>query len=66
MLGRFGVKNLFEDMVDNPKIYLICTPWEVNAYKTYMIQKHDRMIDLVPAFSSPYFTAYQARSVKNP
>jgi hypothetical protein len=64
MLERFGVKNLFRDFVDNPKLYLICTPWEVNAYKVYMIQKFQMNTSLEPVFSSPYFTAYRVHSVK--
>jgi hypothetical protein len=66
MLERFGVKNLFVDLVDNPKLHLICTEWEANAYKVFMIQKFNRQIELVPDYSSTFFTDYLVRSGKKP
>jgi hypothetical protein len=61
MLERFGVKDLFPDLVDNPHLFLVCNPWQANAYKVYMIEKHNKMVHLSQAFSSAFFNVFQVR-----
>ncbi len=63
MLNRFGVNHLFRDLVDNPKVFLICSPWELNAYRTCMMEKYQMPIDPEPAVSGNFFTAYRIHSV---
>lgn len=59
MLDRFGVKDLFEDMVDNPNLFLVCTAEETNTYNIHMMEKYNIKTRLEAAFSCPFFTAYQ-------
>ena len=66
MLVKHGVPNLFLDMVDNPQVTMICTPWEANVYGVYLREKYGLQARLVPTYQSTYFTAYQARSMKAP
>ena len=66
MLEKHGVPNLFRDMVDNPQVTMICTPWEADVYGVYLRDKYGIQASLVPTFQSPFFTAYQARSEKAP
>ena len=64
MLERHGVPDLFRDMVDNPRVTMICTPWEAEVYGVYLREKYGIQARLAPTFQSRFFTAYQARSVK--
>ena len=66
MLDHFGIKDLFLNMVDNPNIFLICSPEEGSLYQTYMREKHH--LDIYPElyFNNPYFRAYRIHSAKHP
>jgi hypothetical protein len=40
-MSRFGLKNVFKDIVDNPKVFLICKKEQWDLYKTYMKEKYN-------------------------
>ncbi len=63
MLGRFRVKDLFRDMVDNPNLFLVCTPDETDTYGIHMREKYQLETRLEAVYSCPFFTAYQVHSV---
>lgn len=63
MLDHFGVKDLAKDLVDNPNLFLICVPYEMNLFKIHMRERYGMEVDFVPSFTSPFFSAYQVKSV---
>lgn len=65
MLERFGVKDLFRDMVDNPNLFMICSKDEGESYKTHMKEKYDLDTRLEVVYTCPFFTAYRVLSIKN-
>ena len=62
MLGQFGLKNLFQDMVDNPSVFLICTPHQWYLYRAYMKEKYNREVYVKDAFRSEPFNVYRIQS----
>jgi hypothetical protein len=64
MLDRFGVKNLLRDMMDNPRLFLICTPRENNYYQIYMREKYSLETTFETVFSTPFFKIEKIRSIK--
>ncbi len=65
MMNRFGVKDLFHDLVDNPHLLLVCTPYEMEMYKTHMREKYNMEVGFEKTFESPFFSAYKILSVKS-
>jgi len=66
MLDHFGIKDLFLDMVDNPNIFLVCSPEEGTLYQNYMREKHHLAIYPELYFNNPYFRVYRIHSSKHP
>ncbi len=62
MMERFGVKNLFRDLVDNPKLFLICWPYDVKFYTTYMMEKYGMKTEVEPILTNPFFQVSRVRS----
>lgn len=55
MMNRFGVKDLFKDMVDNPNILIICLDSEVEYYKTHMREKYGLETVFEPVYQCTFF-----------
>jgi hypothetical protein len=64
MLDRFGIKDLFRDMVDNPNLFLICTPAETEGYRIHMREKYNLDTQMEMVFSCPFFPVYRVHSLK--
>ncbi len=65
LLNRFGVKDLFKDMVDNPNILMICTDSEVDLYKTRMIEKYGMETDFEQVYQSPLFQVFRIHKAQS-
>jgi len=59
MLDRFGVKDLFRDMVDNPNILLICEISRAELYQTYLYEKYGLKTDLTATYVSNFFCVFE-------
>jgi hypothetical protein len=59
MLERFGVKNLFHDMVDNPNICLICNKAQGELYQDYMLEKYGMKTELKAVYVSDYLWMFE-------
>jgi hypothetical protein len=64
MLDHFGIKFLFAEMVDNPNLFMICTPTEGALYSKYMFEKYHWIIVAKNVFDCPYFHVYRITSLK--
>ncbi len=64
MMIQYGLRNVFKDLVDNPKAFLICDPEELNLYRSYMNEKFGEKVLFQPYFNSAQFTVYRVLSVK--
>lgn len=62
MLDRFGIKDLLRDMVDDPRLFLICGAGEGILYHTYMREKYGMEIRAEKTFESRCFKVYRVRS----
>jgi hypothetical protein len=62
MMDHYGLKNIFKDMVDNPKAYLICFPDQWNLYRIYMKEKYNRDINCKIYYQSDQFTVLSIHS----
>ena len=63
LLGHFGVRELFRDMVDNPKLFMIGSPEEEGLYGAYARERLRKEVHLEKTFESPFFEAVLARSL---
>jgi hypothetical protein len=63
MMDRYGLKNLFKDMVDNPKVFLIAHKDELNFYQIYMKEKYKKDINFKVYFNSGQFTVLSVHSL---
>jgi hypothetical protein len=59
MLDHFGIKDLFREMVDNPKVSLICTPQECGYYQQYMREKYSLETVMVETYECPFFRVFR-------
>lgn len=64
MMSRYGLKNIFKDLVDNPKAFLICTPYQWNLYRIYMKEKFNENVRAKFHFHSDQFTVLSINSAK--
>jgi len=62
MMDRYGLKNILKDMVDNPKVFLICIPSQWNLYQIYMREKYNKTINYKIYFQSNQFTVLSIHS----
>jgi hypothetical protein len=62
MMDHYGLKNLLKDMVNNPKVFLICHPDELNLYQVYMKEKYNRNVIFYNVFNSDQFMVFAVRS----
>jgi hypothetical protein len=62
MLARFGVKNLFRDMVDRPDIFLICYPSDGLLYMQYLKERFGLRARAKKTYVGCYFLVYQIES----
>lgn len=62
MLERFGVKDLFRDMVDNPRLLLVCNDTQALLYRTYLFEHGGLMTHLSPVYTSREFNVYEVKS----
>ena len=65
-MDRFGVKNFFRDMVDNPNLFLISWPYYMNLYQAHMLEKYQLATELETVFTSSFFNVYRVHSAKLP
>ncbi len=63
MMSHYDLKNLFKDLVDNPKAFLIADSDELNLYRIYMKEKYNQEINFKVYLSSGPFTALSIHSV---
>jgi MFS family permease len=63
-MDRFGVKDLFRDMVDNPNILMICNEDDLGFYKIHMREKYG--METVPeaVYQCPFFSVYRVHHAK--
>jgi hypothetical protein len=64
MLDRFGVKNLLRDMVDNPRVFLVCSPEEGGLYGRYMEENYGMTIQAKKVFKCYEYEVYRIFSSK--
>lgn len=64
MMFHYGLKNVFKDLVDNPKAFLICSSDELYFYNLYMNEKFGIDTRFQPYFTSAQFTVYRVWSVQ--
>jgi hypothetical protein len=67
MMEHFKVRDLARDLVDNPKFFLICRPYEEGLYKTRMKERYGMEVEFEKTFKSaldPYFVVNQVRFTK--
>jgi len=62
MMDRYDLKNVLKDMVDNPKVFLIAHPDELNLYRTYIMEKYKKDITFKVYFNSGQFTVLSVHS----
>jgi len=62
MMDHFGLKNLFKDIVNNPKAFLICEPNQWNLYQVYMKEKFNVDVKLQFYFRSDQFAILSIHS----
>jgi len=62
MLDHFGIKDLFREMVDNPRVLLVCTPEECGYYRQYMREKYGLETVMEETFKCPFFQVFRVRS----
>lgn len=62
MMDHYGLKNLFKDMVNNPKVFLICHPDELGLYQVFMKEKYNLNIMFYRVFNSDQFMVFAVRS----
>jgi len=62
MLEKFGLRDLFRDLVDRPDVFLICTPLEGAMYRKYMMEKHRMQVYAERYYEGNYFKAYRIHS----
>jgi len=65
MLDRFGIKDLFRNMVDNPNLFLICTPSETDGYRIHMREKFNLDTQLESVFNCPFFSVYRVHKASS-
>ncbi len=62
-MDQFHLHNLFRDMVDRNDVFLICWPFELQWYLTYMREKFQLEIQPEEIFKSPFnFSVYRMHS----
>ncbi|HEY5040356.1 MAG TPA: hypothetical protein VIJ93_14935 [bacterium] len=66
ILDHFGIKNLFSEMVDNPNLFMICTPEEGDLYQKFMLEKYKLVVLPKNVFHCPFFNVFKIFSLKNP
>lgn len=62
MLDSFGIKDLFREMVDNPRISLVCTPKECGYYRQYMREKYHLETVTEETYQCPFFEVFAVHS----
>jgi hypothetical protein len=62
MMNHYGLKNIFKDLVDNPKVFLICTPNEWLLYRIYMKEKYNKDVNGKIDYQSDQFTVLSVHS----
>jgi hypothetical protein len=66
-MDQFHLHNLFRDMVDRKDVFLICWPFELQWYLTYMREKFQMEIQPEEIFKSPLnFSVYRMHSPPAP
>jgi hypothetical protein len=63
-MSRFGLKNLSRDLVDNPKVFVICNQKQFDFFYYYMISKYKMKTYGQSVFRSNAFNVYAIRRVK--
>jgi hypothetical protein len=66
MLGRFKIKDLFPEMVNNPNLLMFCINEEFNLCTKYMFEKHNKVVAAQAVLEYPGFHVYRILSQKNP
>jgi hypothetical protein len=66
MLEHFGIKNLFRDMVDNPNLFMICSPEEGKLCRQYLKEKFGIKSRVEVIFFSPFFNVMRVQSLTRP
>jgi hypothetical protein len=58
ILDRFGVKNIFRDAVNNPKIFMICDAEQGVHYHEYLKENFHEDIRAKKVYDFPYFKVF--------
>ncbi len=58
-MERFGVKDLFRDMVDNPNLFMICNGTDMEFYKVHMREKYGMAVEAETVYQCPLFRVYR-------
>jgi len=66
ILREFGVRNLFRDMVDDPRIYLVCDSVLGALYSSYVWEHYGIETTGKKVFDSDFFTVYQIKRRSSP
>jgi hypothetical protein len=61
MLDKFGVKDLFRDMVDDPRIRLVCDRAQGALIQAHLLERYGIRARLVPVYVSDYMWAFEVR-----
>ena len=59
MLARFGIQNLFRDIVDRPYRFLICHPDHLNYFKKYLEEREGWKVREEEDFPNDFFHIYR-------
>lgn len=62
-LEQFGIKDFSRDIVDNPRVRLICSPEQFSLYQTHMMEKYHLRVVPQVLFMSDQFPVIAIRSV---
>jgi hypothetical protein len=67
MMEHFKVRDLARDLVDNPKFFLICRPYEEGLYKTLVKERYGMEVEFETTFKSaldPFFVVNRIHLAK--
>ncbi len=64
LMESFGLKNLFKDMVDNKKIFIVCSIWHAGLLSRYLWDNFHLIVGGKAVFSGYKFNVYQVYSVR--
>jgi hypothetical protein len=64
MMNRFGLKDFSKDIINNPKIFLICNLYKLKLFGLHMREKYNMVITAECVFHSDQFDVFSIHSSK--